>query len=83
MMMSEVPTCHNSIFLNHSTEVSLTSSLKGSRCGFHQKTFLVGAVDMGWGESIRQTAPTDLCASLELLQLWEMDKTLKNKRAKI
>lgn len=47
----------------------LTSSLKESRCGFHQKNVLVGVVDKGWGESIPQTALTDLCASLESLQL--------------
>lgn len=50
-------------------KVSLTSSLKESRCGFHQKTFLVGAEDKDWGESIPQTALTGLCASLESLRL--------------
>lgn len=58
------------------TEVSLTSSLKGSRYGFHQKIFLVGGVDKGWDESIPQIALADLCASLESLQLSEMDKSL-------
>lgn len=47
---------------------ALTSSLKGSRCGSHQKTSLVGAVDKGWGESSPQKALTNLCASLKSLQ---------------
>lgn len=55
----------------------LTSSWRGSRCGSHQKTSLVGGAGKGWAGSTHQTALTSLCASLRWLQLSEMDKSLE------
>lgn len=55
---------------------TLTSSLKESKCGSHQRTFRVDAVGKGWAASTPRTAPTGLCASLKSLQPSEMDKSL-------